>query len=185
MKHRRILPLGLFILSVAMATEAPPVMREMESALRWRAALAEAVVIGEEKPEATIQSIRLRPGASGLNLESDADFAIAAIDIGHRLLSQRRPAEAEIFFQAAEKALIQVVARTPDSAAKEKSRFLRKLALIRANYLNQAELARRDIEVALALQPEDMHLARFHRGLAARHPQVFKTDQGSDKGGRP
>ncbi|MCW5549916.1 MAG: hypothetical protein KIT44_13215 [Opitutaceae bacterium] len=156
----------------------------MQTALKWREELVQAVVAGEEKPEAALEHLEARRGASGLPLGPEADMGFAAMDLGHRFLAHRRPAEAEIFFRAAEQALARAVAITSDTEAREKAQYLQKLALIRGNYLNQAGQARQDIEAAIKLQPEDEYLARVKSALARRHPAGFRAEV-KPEGDRP
>lgn len=139
----------------------------MQEALALRRDMAGAVAQGAEKPEAALDRLRKASFPSGLKISADAGFAYAAIDLGHRLLL-RNPAEAELFFRAAEDALDGEVKRTADTEAKDKAQHLQSLAMIRGNYLNKAEQAQADMAAALKLQPEDKYLAQFQKILAAR-----------------
>jgi predicted component of type VI protein secretion system len=140
---------------------------------------------GETKPDDAVERLRAQRGASGLPIsDAGADFAFAAIDIGHRLLARQKPEEAEPFFQAAEQALAQAVSRTADTAAQEKAQYLQKLALIRGNYLNKAVQASQDIEAAIKLQPEDEQLLRLKSTLSRRQPAAFR-DKANTEGAQP
>lgn len=139
----------------------------MQEALRLRSDMAGAVAQGAEKPEAALERLRKASYPSGVKLSADAGFAYAAIDLGHRLLL-RNPAEAELFFRAAEAALASEVSRTGDAQAKDKAQHLQKLAMIRSNYLNKTEQAQADLAAAIKLQPEDKYLAQFQKTLTAR-----------------
>ena len=130
----------------------------MAEALSLRTDLAAAVAGGSEKPEVALTRLQEQRAASGLDLDRDADFALAAIDVGQRLIALHKPAEAEKFFRSAEEALSGLVQRTADSEARAKAMYLDKLALIRHNFLGKREQARADLEAAIKLQPEDKYL---------------------------
>ncbi len=104
--------------------------------------------------------------ASGLQLDKDADFAYAAIDVGRRLMGAEQPGAAVVFFQAAEPALAQAANRAPQAA--EKAGHLQNLATIRAEYLGKQVQARADMDEAMRLQPNDEYLrqsrAQMERG---------------------
>jgi len=139
----------------------------MQEALALRRDMAGAVAQGSEKPEAALDRLRKASFPSGLKISAEAGFAYAAIDLGHRLVL-RNPAEAELFFRAAEAALDEEVKRTADDAAKDKAQHLQSLAMIRGNYLNKAEQAQADVAAAVKLQPGDKYLAQFQKTLSAR-----------------
>ncbi|MBP9913686.1 MAG: hypothetical protein KBF26_09795 [Opitutaceae bacterium] len=147
-------------------TDQPGIMLMQES-LTLRSAMADAIASGAETAEVALTRLRQTKSPSGLPLSADAGFAYAAIDVGHRLLL-RHPAEAELFFRAAETALDEEVKRTDDAKAKDKAQHLQKLAMIRGNYLNKTEQAQADMAAAVKLQPEDKYLGQFQRYLATR-----------------
>lgn len=148
------------------STAIDPAFVSMSDAIKLRSDLAGAVVSGHTQPEAALARLRADKSPSGLKLPVEADFAYAAIDVGQRLLVAGRAAEAEKFFQEAEKSLDQLVKRTADAQAKDKAQFLKHLSFIRGNFLNKATQAKADIEQAVALQPEDKGLRRARQSLA-------------------
>ena len=141
----------------------------MSDALVLRTDLAAKVSMGTETPESAISRLRMQPAASGLPIDADADFGYAAIDVGQRLITLRKPAAAESFFKAAEQSLDVLIRRTADNQPRDKAQYLRKIALIRGEYLNKAGQAKLDIEQALVLQPDDKDLARAKQILANSH----------------
>lgn len=148
----------------------------MADALKLRSDLASAVVSGDIKPEAAIEQLRAAVSPSDLKIDPDAGFAFAAIDVGQRLVAAGKPIEAEKFFLQAEASLDQLVKRTPDTQAKDKAMFLRKLSLIRGNFLNKRNQAKADIDRALTLQPEDKSLQKARDLLAGASGQELRTN---------
>jgi len=138
----------------------------MIDALKLRGDLSNAVLRGETDTDSAIARLRSANLPSGLQIDTDAGFAYAAIDVGQRLLVLRKPAEAEQFFLAAESSLAELVQRTDDTQAQGKAQFLRKLSYIRGNYLKEAPQALIDIDQAIALQPDDKGLQRAKAALA-------------------
>lgn len=145
----------------------------MADAATLRAGSADAIVRGSAKPAETIAKLKGTPNASGLKIDSDADFAFAALDVGQRLIAAGKPTEAEAFFREAEKSLEKMVKKTPDTAESEKVQYLSKLALIRANYLNNATQAKADLDAAKILRPDDKYLASLRDSLGSEHGDVF------------
>jgi hypothetical protein len=134
--------------------------------LKLREEAATAASTGTEKPDSIIVRLKAHPSPSGLGIVHDADFAIAAIDIGQRLIAKGKYAEAEKFFQEAEAALVGLVAKTSDESARDKAMFLQHLALIRAEYLNKRVQAKEDIASAIRLQPDEKYFQGFRDYLA-------------------
>lgn len=148
----------------------------MSSALEYRAQLALAVAKNQEAADAALLRLSAHRDASGFVLASaDADLGYAALDVGRRLISLKRPDAAEVFFRAAEQALAQAArqAATPEQAH-DKAQYLQKLATVRATYLNQAVQAKADIDEAIRLQPEDKSLVEARQRLARGRPEAFK-----------
>ncbi len=139
-------------------------------ALKLRSDIANAVFGGDTQPDAALGQLRAATAPSGLQVDPDADFAYAAIDVGQRLIVLGKPVEAEKFFQAAELSLVPLVARPAN--APTKAQYLRKLSLIRGNYLNKADQAKADLEQAIALQPDDKGLQRARQVLADSHAPI-------------
>ena len=144
-------------------------------AMTLRQAMTDNILQGSEKPAAAIDRLKAYGSPSGLKIDPDADFAFAAIDVGHRLIAAGKPTEAELFFQAAEKSLVAVLSRTPDTQPQAKAQYLENLSVIRGHYLNEVGQARLDIEQAIALQPDDNHLQTVRQNLAREHAEFFKN----------
>jgi hypothetical protein len=153
-------------------TAPAPDLKSVTDALKLRGDMADSVGSGTETSAAAVTRLKAQAAASGLQIDSAADFAYAAIDVGQRLLAAGKPAAAEGFFQAAEQSLDGLVKRTADTQAKDKAQYLRKLSFIRGNYLNNAAQAKLDIEQALALQPNDKGLQRARQALANSHAPI-------------
>ncbi len=148
--------------------------QSMTDALKLRGDMAVAIRQGGETPESAISRLKTHGSPSGQNIDRDAGFAYAAMDVGQRLLAADKAVEAEKFFQEAEKALDKVIKKTPDSAARDKTQFLSALAHIRGNFLNKPREARADLETALRLQPNDEHLKQSLDVLANKNAEHFK-----------
>ncbi len=134
--------------------------------IKLRGDTATAVAKGEEKPAAAIARLQAHESPSGLQIDHDADVGFALIDVGQRLLAERKPVEAEKFFQAAEKLLEAAVKKTPDTAARDKAMFLQNLGFIRSNYLNKGTQAWADLDSAVKLLPDDTYLKESRDRLA-------------------
>ncbi|HYC70590.1 MAG TPA: hypothetical protein VEB66_05245 [Opitutaceae bacterium] len=142
------------------ATAEPKRESKMAASLRARADVADAVAKGES-PRAALEKLKTQEEVSGLpELDRDADFAFAAIDIGLRLVAAGRNREAEEFFREAEAPLEKTIRKTPDALAREKSMYLQKLAFIRSQFLNKRAEAKADLDRAVELQPADELLLR-------------------------
>ncbi len=142
-----------------------------QEAVALRADLTARVAAGEMRPTVAFEQVRAAHAPSGLKLEAKADFALAALDIGQRLIVVGKPAEAEEFFRAAEQTLNQILEQTPDTRAREKAMYLQHRALLRGNYLNKVEEARSDLKQAIYLVPEDKHLKIAAAALERVRPE--------------
>jgi tetratricopeptide (TPR) repeat protein len=149
--------------------------KALADALKLRGDTVTAIVSGETTTDEAITRLKTENSPSGLKLDPGADFALAAIDVGQRLVTLKKPAEAEKFFQEAEQSLEQAVNKTPDSAARDKAMLLRKLAYIRSQYLNKIAQAKLDIEQAIKLQPEDKGLRRAKETLPNDSAELLKN----------
>jgi len=145
----------------------------MTGALKLREDLTAAVAGGRETPVAAIARLKASATSSGLNLPGEANLALAAIDVGHRLIALHQPAEAEEFFKAAEGALV-AAAKLADASNLEKVRYLQQLASIRAEYLGAPAQAKADIEAAIALRPDDEGLRTTRRLIAGGNREIFR-----------
>jgi len=155
-------------------TDQSAALQLMTDALKLRTDLAATVVAGAEPVETSIGRLRSGFSPSGLKIDPDADFAFAAIDVGHRLIAARKPAEAEQFFAEAETAMVSMIQKTPDSAAAEKAMYLQELARIRIRFLNKVVDGKADLAAALKLQPNDKNLQRFRNDLLKDKAEILQ-----------
>jgi hypothetical protein len=146
-------------------TVAPDTTKALTDALKLRVDMAGAVTNGSEKPDAAIARLQASASPTGLKLEHDADFAMAAIDVGHRLVAMGKPTEAGQFFQKAESSLTAVLSRTLDTDVAGKVQYLANRAFIRAKFLNEPILAKKDLDAALLLKPDDCYLQSLRNEL--------------------
>jgi hypothetical protein len=144
-------------------------------AVALRQAMVDNILNGSEKPAAALDRLKALRSPSGLKIDREVDIAMGAIDVGHRLIASGRPAEAELFYRAAERSLTALVDKTPDSQAQAKAQYLENLSFIRAHCLNDVAQARLDIERAIALQPDDNRLQSARQNLAREHAEFFKN----------
>lgn len=141
----------------------------MKAALALREDTVKAVREKRDTVGGALARLKVQASPSGLRLDRDADFAFAAIDVGQRLVADGDPESAEKFFREAEKSLVAVIRKTPDSAARDKAAFLHKRALVRSQFLGKAKEAKADLDAALALRPDDKHLRRQKERLVIEH----------------
>ena len=170
---------GILLLALSLpgilSAQSVPTLQTMNEALKLRSDMAAAIVQGSEKPAAALTRLRGQASPSGLKTDAAADFGFAAIDMGHRLIAAGKPAEAELFFQAAEKSLMMFLRKTPDTEAQQKAQCLQQLAFIRGRYLNNPAQARADLEQAITLLPDDKTLQAARDHLASERAEHFKT----------
>jgi hypothetical protein len=131
------------------------------------------IVSGSVQASAALAQLQGLTAPMGLPVDPAGDFGYAAVDVGHRLIAAGKPAEAQIFFKAAEAALKAVVLKTPDAQAWDKAQFLQQLSLIHDQYLNSPVQAKADIEQAIALQPNDALLLQQRALLLSEHSNLF------------
>jgi len=148
----------------------------MTDALKLRSNMIAGIIQGTEKPAAAILRLQANSSPSGLKIDHDAELAFAAIDIGQRLIAAGKPIEAELFFRLAEKSLVIMTNKTPDTAASEKGQYLSHLALIRTHYLNNAAQAKLDLDAAQKLLPGDKYLDSLRSALGSQHGDVFNAN---------
>lgn len=171
----------------AQSTSAPTVpaadltVQAMTDAYTMRGELADFVTKGTLKAEDAISRLKSQSAITGLPVDRDTDFALGASDVGRRLVA-RKPELAVKFFAAAEQSLDAIVQRTSDASAKTKAQLLCQLALLRCNYLGNATQARKDIDQAIALQPEDRYLQQARGMMASSHAEQFRSVK---EGGKP
>jgi hypothetical protein len=156
---------GLAILQAQSAVDAQAVTE----ARQYREGLVADLMGGKDRPEGVLVRLKSRRNSFGLKLADEADQALAAMDIGHRLLADQ-PAAAGQFFRAAEISLDAAILGTKDNEPVLKGMLLQKRALLREHFLNKAEEAEADLTQAIALLPEDKTLQRKRDQLRQRKP---------------
>lgn len=166
---------GLLLPGWARAADAATPLEAMTEAVALRADLAAAVRDGTLKPGAALDQLRGSGTNAAFKLDGSAGFALAAIDVGHRLVAADRATEAEPFFREAESVLEEAVARLPDAQARLKAMYLRRLASLRSDYLQKPDQAKEDIERACALQPEDQYLQRVRERVINRRGDLLRN----------
>jgi hypothetical protein len=149
------------------AQTASDTEKSLDDARRLRSDVAAAVTGGEVTPAIAINQLRAGNSRTGLKIDMEADFAVAALDVGRRLLGTRKPAEAEAFFRAAEETLGLLIARTPDKAARDKAQYLEIRSVIRTSYLNKLTEGKADLQDALKLAPDDKRRQQMLKLLPA------------------
>jgi hypothetical protein len=171
--------LGLFSAGELPAQTTPDqaavdqILTRMTDARKIREDMAQAVASGAEKPAAALLRLKTYPTPCGLGYPAEANFALAAIDIGQRLLALEKRAEAEEFFAAAELPL-EAATKLEATPVEHRVQFLRELALVRADYLAKAKEAKADLEAAIALQPDDQSLQAARRLIASGNREFFR-----------
>jgi hypothetical protein len=138
---------------------------------------ASAVATGKETPVAAISRLKSLHSVSGLKIaDRNGEFAMAAIGVGQRLRGLKKATEALAFFAEAEKALVLVITKMPDSADQEKAMFLQNLAFIQGYYLGEAQQAKRAFDAAIKLQPKDEWLRSCRDGFLNAHAELTASD---------
>ena len=147
----------MLTLAPAILAEAQntPAGRSLAEAHQFRANLVAGMRGKTQSVNQALANLRAQSAATGLSLSPQADFAIAAIDVGVTLVAAGNSDLAEVFFQEADKSLSIAIQSTPDRSAAEKSMLLQQRAMIRNNYLNMRDEAMADLDAALALQSDD------------------------------
>jgi hypothetical protein len=157
---------------------APPKGNPFSDATQHRADVVNYVLSGQHPTTDALQQLHAVASPTGMQLDTDADFALGAIDIGRRLSVLNKSAEAQVFFQAADDALTAVIGRTADHFASEKVQYLKARANIRAEFLNRLSDARADYDAALKLSPSDSNLLQLRALLPADPAAFLKNHQG-------
>ena len=160
----------------ANSTDSSPrtIVPGLNSAVQFRADMASSVKAGAETPAAALTRLNGQPSPLGLGLVHDAEYALAAIDIGTRLV-RTSPTQAEQFFGAAEKTLLAVIKTIPDSSAQEKAQYLQALAHIEGRYLNKPAAARLAFDQAINLWPSDPGLRAARQKMASEQAEYFQS----------
>lgn len=139
-------------------TQVAADFQQMLDASKYREELTQSILDGDVNAVAALGKMKARQNSSGLRVDVDTDLALAALDMGRRLVAANHPAEAETFFQEAEKALSKAIPNTPDGETDKKSDLLAERAALRINYLNDVKGGRADIDAAVNLLPENARL---------------------------
>lgn len=166
------------LLVIALLLVAPLVAQENSDfalAIKTREESASEVREKKTTPEASMAKLKAHKSASGMKVDRDTDFALAAIDVGLRLVSTDEAEAAEKFFREAEKSLSKAIKSTPDSLAAEKSQLLQHRAMLRSNFLNDRTGAKEDLDAAVVLRPEDKSLLRRRDQLAGELQLLGRT----------
>lgn len=171
--------------SSALRAETNKTSNSSADAAQVRADLVSSLVKGIDSADSGLDRLKSLASPSGLNVDHDADVAFAAIDVGQRLLVERKPAIAEIFFREADRSLTAVIERTSDQSARDKAQYLSARAHVRAKFLGQVTDARADIDAALALQPDDAYLKQLNWTLGGKEATAFKSQALAGKEIRP
>lgn len=145
--------------------QADKVRSSAQEAAELRSDLAEVAARNGQRNQETLQKLKASRNPSGLAVGRDADFALAAIDVGQRLAAKGEMRTAEPFFLEAEKALTAAIGVADAKKAPDLVMLLQKRAMIRARYLNQRVAAKADAERALKLQPDSAYLKAFRISL--------------------
>ncbi len=136
------------------------------AALPLQEDVANAILRGDERAASALARLKAGSQRSGLGVaDDDADLGYAALDVGLRLIGAERAAEAEPFFDLAEKSLAKLVQKTPDGDAAAKSRYLATLAFIRSRFFNRDAEAKAALDAADRLQPDDPQLKQMRARL--------------------
>ncbi len=158
----------LALLGVAAAQAQSSSAVDLLAALRLREQIAAEITTSKSSAPATLARLRTPGAIPSVVGDREEDFALAAGDIGRRLLAAEKPAEAEEFFRAAEVALTAALAK---AQGKERARPLAARALLRARFLGNPDGGKKDIAEALEIAPEDEGLKATARNVARGHGQ--------------
>jgi hypothetical protein len=153
----------------------------LADAIQFREKLAADVASGTEKPAAAWQRLVAHKNAMGLGLSDESDLALAATDVGQRLVAAGKPEAAELFFRGVEESVDTSLQRKPGAGAREKADWLAQRAWVRAKYLNKVTEADADLAEAVHLQPDDARLKKRRDQLSTERNRRGDKEQ---KGGR-
>lgn len=147
-------------------------------ATQAREKLAGDVVAGRISAAEALAALPETGPADTLGLGASGELALASLDVAHRLLARGRPAEAEVFFRAAETEFGVALssARSEERSAATRAIFLRNRALIRANYLGKPAEARDDFAEAIRLQPDNKALVRQRDTALSAHAEHSRAN---------
>jgi hypothetical protein len=160
------------------ATSAPPSIPDLQTptkAIAFRAKLVTAIVDGTVTADNALTQLNAQPPSGDQQNADDSGYANAAIDVGLRLLVEKKQEEAALFFKSAETALTRAIDRTPDSSAAMKAQALGTRAFVRARFLNLPDQAKADLAAAQVLTPGDANLQVLRTQLAQDNPSVAEA----------
>lgn len=165
----------VLVLSMASVLTAQVVSTtDAQQALVMRQGLVASIANNTTTAAAAISQLQAISSPTGMHYASPAaDFAYAAIDVGHGLLATGNPASAVIIYKAAETALTTLIAQTSNGSARDKAQYLQALAYIQGRYLGEVVQAKSNIDQAIALQPGDRSLIAVRGILASEHADVY------------
>jgi len=158
------------------AGKTPATVTAFTQAIDLRRELVAAIIAGKQTPAQAFSLLQTAKLPAGYDFGPDAGLAIAAADIGQRLIASGKSAEAEMFFNEAEKSLGTAIEKTKDTDAKGKAELFEQRAFLRATFLNKAPGADADLAEAVKLQPEDKRLQQ-KRDLLPAAKTGRKSDQ--------
>lgn len=161
----------------AQTTDKKPVdgANKMLEASKFRGDLVKSIIDGEKDADASLERLRQHPKILGVKTDAEADFAVAAVEIGHRLIGSRKDKEAERFFRAADDSLSALIARSGQRKLHDLVQYLQIRASIRANFLNMPNEARADLDEAIKLSPEDKYLVQQRRLITADPAETLRN----------
>lgn len=143
------------------------------AAAKMRAELAADVSNGRASAMQALSQLRADASPRGLKLDAETEYALAAIDVGRRVLIGGKYGEAEACFKEAETILEKLVKSKTEETPAKRVQWLTELATIRVSYLDKAQEAKADFDEAIALQPDDVHLRRTRDHLGGEKGKVF------------
>jgi len=172
MKPKSLVFLAALLLQVPLAeAQTASVPQAVLDAIKLRADMVGAIVAGSRNADAALLQLKAQPSLLG---DPDTSLASAAADVGQRLSVAGKAAEAGVFFRAAEASLTLKINRTPDASAQEKAQYLAMRAFLRAQFLNEAALAKADLDAAQKLAPGDPYLTSLRSSLSSDKAEQFR-----------
>jgi tetratricopeptide (TPR) repeat protein len=150
-----------------------PGLQALLDAIEFRKEMTAGIISGAETADAAVARLKAQHLDPQLQIDPDGYFALAASDVGERLVPARKGPDAQVFFLAARKALAAAINNTPDARPTEKAQYLSQLAFILYRRLNAIPAAKAAIEQAIALDPTNENLVRLRAQMASEHASIF------------
>lgn len=163
-----ILAGGVLISGPALRAQAESrhVEGALVAAINLRVEVTGAIIQNGDNIELALGRLRDHESPTGLGLDRETEFALAAVDVGQRLLAAGHAEEAEQVFAEAENSLgTALEQRAKDASPAERANLLRKRAFIRTQFLGKGELASADFDEAIRLVPDDPSIVRQRNQL--------------------